>query len=113
VTILDAAGHVLREESYAGEIRSVRITGNGVLVHRGNRLELRDGSGARNWPIPPGARLEDADGVRALYVVRGEVRSLRFAPATDRPVATGMFGRLEGTTLVTAHGRIVRAAPFR
>lgn len=113
VTILDAAGRVLREEAYDGEIRSVRVTGDGVLVHHGNRLELRDGSTARTWPIPVGARLQDADAVRALYVLRSEVRSLRFSPVTDRPVASGTFARLEGATLVTVSGRVVRAGPLR
>ena len=113
VTILDSAGRPTGAETYEGAIRSVRVTGNGVLVHRGNRLELRDGSGARNWRVPVDSRLEDADGVRALYVHRGELRSLRFSPYTDRLVAVASFGRLEGATLVTVNGRIVRAGPFR
>jgi hypothetical protein len=113
VTILDASGDVIREESYDGPIRGVRVTGNGVLAQVGNRLDLRDGSGTRTWPIPVGSRLEDADTVRALYFYRGELRSLRFAPFVDRPVATASRGRLEGQTLVTVSGRTVRAAPFR
>ena len=113
VTILDAAGRPIGEESYEEPIRSVRITGGGLLVHRGNRLELRDGSGARSWRIPAGSRLQDANGVRALYVHRGELRSLRFSPYTDRTVASASFGRLEGATLVTVSGRVLRAGPFR
>ena len=70
VTILDAGGRVVRTETYEAEIEDVRLTGTGVLVHRGNRLELRDGSGNRSWRIPSSARLEDANGTRALYLHR-------------------------------------------
>ena len=113
VTILDAGGRVLRSESYEAELRDVRLTGSGVLVHRGNRLELRDGSGARNWRIPSPARLEDVNGARALYHHAGEIRSLRFTPYTDRPVTPAAHARLDGSRLVTASGRSIRAGLFR
>ena len=113
VTVLDAAGRVLREESYEGDVRRVVVTGSGLLVHVGNRLELRDGSGARSWRIPVGSRLEDANGVRALFFHRRELRTLRFSPFADRGVTLATFGRLEGGRLVTASGRTLRAGPFR
>jgi hypothetical protein len=113
VTILDSGGRVLRMEQYQGAIKSVRVTGNGVLVHRGDRLELRDGSGARIWRVPVGSRLQDANGVQALYLHRGELRSLRFSPDTDRSIALASFGRLEAGTLVTVSGRTLRARALR
>jgi hypothetical protein len=113
VTILDASGRVLRTELYEAELEDVRLTGSGVLVHRGNRLELRDGSGTRNWRIPPRSRLEDVNGERALYHYVGEIRSLRFTPYVDRPVTYAALARLDGSRLVTASGRSVRAGEFR
>jgi len=114
VTILDAGGRVLRTERYEAPLKSVRLTGTGLLVHRGNRLELRDGSGTRNWRISFSAHLEDADATRALYrSPGGEIRSLRFTPYTDRPVVLARFARLDGSTLVSASGRNVRVGPFR
>jgi hypothetical protein len=113
VTILDAGGRVRRTEKYEAELKDVRLTGAGVLVHRGNRLELRDGAGNRNWRIASSARLEDADGTRALYSSAGEIRSLRFTPYTERPVTVATSARLDGSRLVTASGRTVRAGELR
>jgi hypothetical protein len=113
VTVLDSSGRVLRREVYSAAVRAVRVTGAGVLVHYANRLELRDGAGTRGWRISTPARLEDADSQRALYVHRGELRTLRYSPYADRGLRLAAFGRLEGERLVSVSGRIVRAAPFR
>lgn len=111
VAVLDLAGRVLREESYAGEIAAVKLTGTGVLVQRGRTLELRDGTG-EPWTaaLPAGARLADAAGTTdALYVVRGQVHARRIRAARDVIVGRGSLAQVEGLTLVTASGRTVTA----
>jgi hypothetical protein len=112
VTILDAAGRVVGREEIDGAITDIRLTGDGLLVQRGGRLELRRAS-IVSWRISSPARLQDATGDQALYVHRGEVRSLRFSPFLDRGVELASVARLEGATLATASGRVVRARAFR
>ena len=108
VAVLDAAGRVSRDERYADEISAVEITGTGVLVQRGRALELRGAGAPRTWTLPAGARLEDADGDRAFYVVRGQARMLTLS--TSRDVRIGAASRVAagGTTVALASGRTVR-----
>jgi hypothetical protein len=111
VTVLDPTGHALREESYAGEIAAVKLTGAGVLVQRGRTLEYRDGTGAR-WTavLPAGARLADVAGATdALYVIRSEIRARRIGDARDVAVGRGTLAQVEGPWLATASGRRVTA----
>jgi hypothetical protein len=112
VSILDAAGRLLGAEEIDGAIADVRLTGDGVLVQHGGRLELRRLSIVSRRISSP-ARLQDATGDQALYVHRGEVRSLRFSPLLDRGVELASVARIEGSTLATASGRVVRARAFR
>ena len=111
VTVLDAAGRVLDNESYASEIQAVKIAGNGLLVQRGRTLELRNAGGPGIWTIPAGARLVDAADVRAYYVAGGRVHAQSLAGAPARIIGGGSHGAVEGLTIVTAQGRLVRALP--
>jgi hypothetical protein len=113
VTVLDAAGRVLRVERYAEPVLDVRLTGGGVVVQRGSRIELRDGSGTREWRAPGILRLEDATSRHALYAVGSGVRAQQLAPPyANRPLANVRHARLEGSRLVTAAGRAVTVRPF-
>lgn len=109
VTVLDAAGRILSEESYASEIQAVKFAGNGLLVQRGRALELRNVGGSRIWTLPPGARLVDAADARAYYVSGGRIHAQSLAGAQSRIVGSGSHGAVEGPMIATAQGRIVRA----
>lgn len=111
VTVLDAAGRVFDEESYASEIQAVKIAGNGLLVQRGRALELRNVGDSRIWTLPSGARLVDAADARAYYVARGRVQAQSLVGAQARIIGGGGHGAVEGLTIVTAQGRLVRALP--
>ena len=109
VTVLDAAGRVLSEESYASEIQVVKFAGNGLLVQRGRALELRNVGGSRIWTLPSGARLVDAADARAYYVSGGRIHAQSLAGSATRIVGRGTEGAVEGSTLAIAEGRLVRA----
>lgn len=112
VAILDAAGRVQRNETYAGRVDAVRITGNGLVVQRGRTLELRDGGTPRTWTLPVGASLEDAAGGRAFYVAGGRARQLSLSTGSDRLVAAGSHVQVEGVTIAVSSGRRVSALPL-
>lgn len=108
VTILDAAGRILRSETFAGEVQVIRITGNGLLVQRGRTLELRGGGPPRTWLLPAQTSLEDATADAAYYVTRGQIRELRLDAANrQRQLALGSHVQTEGSTLATSSGRRV------
>ena len=112
VTILDAEGSVLRRESFGFEIEAIRLGsnglgGNGLFVLRGAKLELRDGSRRREWPISQRAELQDAIGSRAIYARRGSIRLLSSAPFADRELGGGTHARAEGSLLALADGKTV------
>ena len=111
VTVLDAAGRVLSDESYASEIQAVKFAGNGLLVQRGRALELRNVGGSRIWTFPSGARLVDAADARAYYVSGGRIHAQSLAGAQSRIVGSGSQGAVEGLTIAIAQGRLVRALP--
>jgi len=108
VTILDAAGRVLRTETFAGEVQVVRITGNGLLVQRGRTLELRGPGELRTWLLPARALLEDSTADAAYYVTRGQIRELRLdAVNRQLQLALGSHVQTEGPKLATSSGRRV------
>ena len=110
ISVLDATGRVLREESYAGEIGVVRLTATGILVQRGRTLEHRDGATTWLATLPAGARLMDvAGGIDAVYAVRTEVRARRIGGTRDVLLASGALAASEGRWLATAAGRTVTA----
>jgi hypothetical protein len=107
VTVLGERARVLRVESYDTEVQEVRLTGNAIVVQRGGRtLELRGGRSA-TWTIPPGTRLADADGDRAILVGGGRVRTIDLRNGQVRIVASGSLARLEGARLSVGSGRTV------
>lgn len=112
VTVLDQSGAVLRTETFAAEVQAVELTRSGLLVQRGRRgetLELRvDDGESRTWSLPRGARLEDAQGARAYYVVGGQIRELRLdAVNRQRQVGLGSHVQVDGSRLATSNGRRV------
>lgn len=108
VTVLDAAGAVLRRERFGpGPIEVVRITGSGLVVQHGRTLEVRAGGRASSYSLLPGARLADADGGRAVVVRRGRVSAFDLDSGFGTDVAAGAFADLEGAALAVASGRTV------
>lgn len=108
VTVLDAAGAVLRRERFGpGPIEVVRITGKSLVVQHGRTLEVRGGGRAATYTLLAGARLADADGGRAVVVHRGRVSSLHLESGAGTDVAAGAFADLEGAALAVASGRTV------
>jgi len=116
VTILDAAGRVLRRESFGTEIKGIRLSGSGLFVLRGPKLELRAAATRREWAISQRAELQDAVGSRAIYADRGSIRLLTAAPSaapsTDRLLGRGEYAQAEGTELTVANGRVVYVRQF-
>ncbi len=113
VTVLDGRGRVERTETFASEIRAVRLTGAGVLVQRGRTLELRGPVVPRAWQLPAGARLEDADGAWAYYAHGTSISRLRLDAANvTRRVAGGTRAEVEGARIATSSGRTVFVRPL-
>ena len=114
VTVLDLAGRIVAQQSYAGEITAVRLTGTGIVVQRGRTLEFRGASTASTATLPAGARLVDAAGATdAVYVLRNAVYVRRIASARDVLIGHGALAQVEGLWLATASGRTVTALePF-
>jgi outer membrane protein assembly factor BamB len=107
VTVLDAAGGVIRQETYDGEVSAVEITGTGLLVQQRGTLELRGSGAPRTFAVGTNARLEDALGDRAVYSRGGVVTMLSLSSAARRTVGTGARAALEGGRLAVASGRRV------
>jgi hypothetical protein len=112
VNVLDTAGRVERTETFAGEVSTVRPAGAGILAQVGRRLVLRQGT-ERSWLLPAGARLEDANGRDAFYVVRGQLRRLRLSTGAQRQLGLGTRMRVDQTRFASTAGRrvLVRALP--
>jgi hypothetical protein len=105
VTVLDAAGGVVREEAFGGELSAVELTGAGLLVQRRGTLELRGAEEPRTFVIGTGARLEDALGKRSVYSGRGLVTLLRLAGGERRTLVAGTRAALEDGRVAVASGR--------
>lgn len=112
VTVLDSAGRPVRSESFGREIAAVKLSGDGVLAQLGNTLELRRGGATRTFALPRGARLTDALGDRAFYVVGGQARQLLLTSGAQRLVALGTQVEAELSTVATANGRVVTVRPL-
>jgi hypothetical protein len=107
VTVLDATGRVLRDETYDGEISAVRITGSGIVAQHGRTVELRGAGGPRIIDLPARAILQDAAGERVYYVLRGAVHSRSVTTGVDRTLGAGTLVQAEGARVAIASGRRV------
>ena len=111
VTMLDTAGRVERSETFAGDVRTVRIAGTGLVVQIGRRLVLRGGT-ERSWLLPAGSRLEDANARDAFYVTGGQARRLRYTSGAQRLLGLGSGIRVEEARFALASGRRVLVQPL-
>jgi hypothetical protein len=109
VTVLDAAGRPVANETFAREVGAVRIVADGVLAQTGARLELRENGTARIFTLPGGARLVDAVGRRALYVASGRVWQLALDSGARRSLAAGVDADAQLSTVAIASGRTATA----
>ena len=112
VTILDADGLPVGAEQFAGEIRAVRLSGNGVLAQTGRALELRRAGLSRRYLLPPRSLLADAIGERALYASGGRIRELSLLTAADRSLGSGSLAEAAVSTVAIADGRRVIVRPL-
>jgi hypothetical protein len=98
------------ESSWTGSpaVTAVFVTGNGVASQRGRTIELRSGSSTRRWTVPTGARLRDAEGLRAVYLVAGRARLLNLSTGATRDLGQASDVQLEYATAVVARGRTMR-----
>jgi len=107
VTVLDAGGRVLRTEQYDGDVTAVAVTGSSLVAQHGRTLEVRGGGPDRLFTLRGGARLADALGRTAVYVVAGTVRRLDVSTGADRVLAPGTAVALEGSLAAIGNGRVV------
>lgn len=105
VTVLDAAGRVVRRSEGASAPSAVFVTGKSVLVQRGRALEQLPSG--RVFTLPGGARLQDGRGDAAVYVRLGVVHQLNLASGQHSQLARGELGQLEPGRTYTASGRTV------
>jgi hypothetical protein len=98
------------ESSWSGSpsASAVFITGNGVALQRGRTVELRTGSSTRRWTIPAGARLRDAEGLRAVYLAAGRAQLLNLSSGETRDLGRATDVQLESSTAAVGSGRAVR-----
>lgn len=118
VHVLGAGGRTLDRYEYGTPpLDAVRITGSGLLVQRGTLLYLRFGlDSARSWTLARGARLADADGSLAAYVVGRAVHLLRLDRGDDRIVRRTRklaVAQLEGRSLLVGDGRRILTLTVR
>jgi hypothetical protein len=112
VELLDSSGELVRSEDFAGEISTVKLSGDGVLVQRGRTLELRRPGVTRTFPIRSRSTLTDTFGERALYAWSGQIRELSLTDGSDRLLAAGSHAEAELSTLAVANGHRVLARPL-
>jgi len=101
-----AGGRVLRTIPVGGAASSVAISGDGVVVQLAEQLSRHEpGLGPEyTLRLRPGARLEDADTARAVYVVAGQAHVVTFATGTDVVAGAAQHAQLDGRRLVIANG---------
>lgn len=109
VTVLLRNGSVVRTERFAGEVAAVKLSRDGVLAQIGARLELRRGGTSRTFALPREARLRDAIGDRALFVVGVQIRQLSLATGAQRTLGPGIDVDAQLSTVAIATGRRVTA----
>jgi hypothetical protein len=103
---------VADEEAGSGPASAVFVTATGVVAQRG-RTVVRYGPSEKSFQLPARATLTDAEGNRAVYVVRGTVHVLDLGSGADRVAAFGTLAQLEGPRLVVANGRVLRVLNVR
>ena len=109
IVVHDLALGTSSEIVETGAPSAVFVTGQGIAFKHGRTVELR-GRTSYTATLPRGAVVRDADGLRVLYTVAGRVKQLDFATGTTRDIGAGAYAQLEGASLATAAGRIVRVA---
>jgi hypothetical protein len=112
VTVLDADGGVVRTERFAGEVTAVQLSGDGVLAQIGFRLDFRRGGATQTFALQRGARLQDAIGDRALFVVGQQVRQLSLATRVQRVLGAGADVDAQLSSVAIAVGRRATVQPL-
>lgn len=100
--------------SFPATVERVFITGNAVLAQYGRTIARRGAGESRTWTLPAGARLVDAEGNLAAYVVGGSVHVLRLDDRKDVAWASPFqraFGQLEPAGLLIGAGRRITLVP--
>ena len=106
VTVLDSTGRVQQTETFAAEVSTVRLAGDGLLAQIGRRLVLRSGT-ERSWLLAAGSRLEDANAGDAFYVTGSQARRLRLPSGEQRLLGLGSAIRVDAARFALTSGRRV------
>ena len=113
VTVLDAQGDVVSMDLYEADVSAVAFTGKGLLVQRGDVLELRREADAHEFATAPGARLDDADGKWAAWSDGKLVHVIRLPDGAQQAAFPGSSAALAGNRLFVANGRTITVRPIR
>ncbi|HEV8251365.1 MAG TPA: hypothetical protein VGQ15_15450 [Gaiellaceae bacterium] len=108
IVVHDLADGSARETAGTPAAGAVFVSGAGVVAQRGRTVELDGLGGTHVTTLPAGAILRDADGIRAVYTLGGRVKRLSLVSGFTRDVGRAAYAQLEGGTVATAVGPIVR-----
>jgi hypothetical protein len=96
-----SGGRLLGRESVGAPVDAVAFSRSELVVQLGRSLQLGGGPGPHNTVVlPKGARLEDADARRAVYVAAGEAHLVTLASGADTVAGPAEHAALDGHRLV-------------
>lgn len=107
-----AAGRVRDRYPVGGAAQAVALAGDAVVVQVGRQLSRHTGGLGPEYTLvlPKGARLEDGDASRAIYVAGGKAHVVAFRQTgtpVDAVVGAAQHAQLDGSRLVLASGRTI------
>ena len=113
VTVLDARGNVISVDLYESEVSAVAFTGKGLLVQRGDMLELRHEADAHTYTTAADATLDDAGGKWAAWSDGKLVHVIRLPDGAATTTAPGSSAALAGNRLYVANARNITVRTIR
>lgn len=105
VTVLDARGRVLREETFGSDVYGLHISGGSVVAQVGGSLEVRGGSATKQISIRRDLKLVGAGGGRAAVVGREGAELVNLETGKRSLLGHVRQARVDGALVVTANGR--------
>jgi hypothetical protein len=113
VTVLDTHGNVVSMDLYQTDVSAVAFTGKGILVQRGDLLELRREADAHEFVIAAGAQLDDADARWAAWSDGKLVHVIRLPDGAQQAAFPGSSAAFAGNRLFVANGRNITVRTIR
>lgn len=105
VTVLDATGRVLEEESFDADVYGLQISGSSVVAQVGSALEVRGGISTKRIVLRRDLKLVGAGGGRAVLLGRDGAQLLDLATGKSSSLGPVRQARVDGARIVTANGR--------